>query len=643
MNRYLRPFKCLSKFGLLFCLSVFSQGVFAQHEHEHPHDGDRAHDHERCGLNHALANLVAAHPEIAEELAAYQRAVPELVEAGAAESRNGAVLTIPVVFHVIHGGQPVGSGPNLSVTRIQQQIDQTNLDYRRQNADAANTPALFQNVVGDMEVQFCLATVDPSGNATTGITRHQYTILNQNTIDNTIKGQTNWDPDRYLNIWTVTMPNDLNGVLGYAYPPLVSIVGTDLDGVVLNYLNVGNNPGANPASLGRTFTHEVGHYLGLPHPWSDINGNDGCFVDDGINDTPESSAPFYGCPGFPQFSCGNSAMFMNFMDYPDDDCMNSFTLGQKAVMRAVLQGNTTHNGVSYRGRANLVGNAATACGNVNPVGCYYLPLTPLQMGFETGQSLANWTFENTNGDLNANNLPVTWTSIANPNNGEYGPNSGSRFGMYFWNTNGTTGANDWLFTPCFEVEDQHTYRLAYSYACASSGGTVFPEKLKVALSTAASSGTVFSVLEDYPTVNNAYPNYIDEVTTFTITGNGDIYLGFQAYSLADQYVLQLDDINLTDITGVGVESVAMPDFGVGIYPNPTSGDVTVTLDITEAAETVRLTLANLLGQTVWEARRPLWAAQDQCVVPTGDLAAGIYFLQVRVGEKMVTRKIVVEK
>ncbi len=379
-------------------------GANAQHEHD---------THERCGQRSALANLVAQRPELLYELEAYQRAIPELVESGGAFPRSGAVLVIPVVFHVIHSGQAVGNGPNLSDARIQQQIAQTNLDYRRQNSDAANTPALFQNIVGDMEIEFCLATVDPNGNPTSGITRHSYNIANQNTIDYTIKGQTNWDPTRYLNVWTVSMPNDLNGVLGYAYPPLTSIVGTDLDGVVLNYLHTGVNAAANPDSEGRTFTHEVGHYLGLPHPWSDINGNGGCVVDDGINDTPQSDDAFYGCPGFPQFSCGNSAMFMNFMDYVDDDCMNSFTLGQKAVMRAVLQGNTVHNGANYRGRASVLANAVTACSIVDPGACLYLPFTPMQMGFEAGQSTAAWTIENTNGDQN-NNQPVTWAAATNP-------------------------------------------------------------------------------------------------------------------------------------------------------------------------------------------------------------------------------------
>jgi hypothetical protein len=608
-------------------------GANAQHEHD---------THERCGQRSALANLVAQRPELLYELEAYQRAIPELVESGGAFPRSGAVLVIPVVFHVIHSGQAVGNGPNLSDARIQQQIAQTNLDYRRQNSDAANTPALFQNIVGDMEIEFCLATVDPNGNPTSGITRHSYNIANQNTIDYTIKGQTNWDPTRYLNVWTVSMPNDLNGVLGYAYPPLTSIVGTDLDGVVLNYLHTGVNAAANPDSEGRTFTHEVGHYLGLPHPWSDINGNGGCVVDDGINDTPQSDDAFYGCPGFPQFSCGNSAMFMNFMDYVDDDCMNSFTLGQKAVMRAVLQGNTVHNGANYRGRASVLANAVTACSIVDPGACLYLPFTPMQMGFEAGQSTAAWTIENTNGDQN-NNQPVTWAAATNPNNGDYGPNNGNGFARYFYNTNATTAANDWLFTPCFEVEDQHTYRLNFSYACASNGGTVYPERLKVALATAAASGSVFTVLADYPNVNNAYPAYTDAALDFTINGNGEIYLGFQAYSAADQYVLQLDDIGLVDITpGAATEGIELPAFDVSVYPNPASGDFSVDFSFDEGAQDVRLTLVNLLGQPVWELSRD-GVQRETIQVPTAQLAAGLYSLQVSADGAMVTRKVVLSK
>jgi hypothetical protein len=600
---------------------------------QHGHEG-----HERCGLHAALAQLVAERPELLEELEAYQRAIPEIVESAEAAPRSGAVLTVPIVFHVIHSGQAVGVGANLSEARIQQQLAQTNLDYRRQNNDAANTPNLFQNVVGDMEIQFCLATVDPNGNPTTGITRHQYNIVNQSTIDNTIKSQTNWDPTRYLNVWSVTMPNDLNGVLGYAYPPLTSIVGTTLDGVVINYLHLGNNPTANPESQGRTFTHEVGHYLGLPHPWSDINGNGGCVVDDGINDTPQTDNAFYGCPGFPQFRCGSSAMFMNFMDYVDDDCMNSFTLGQKAVMRAVLQGNTLHNGVSYRGRAALLSHAATACSIVDPGTCVYLPFTPLQMGFETGQSIAAWTIENTNADQQ-----FTWATATNPNNGEYGPNNGNGFARYAYNTNGTTSANDWLFTPCFEVENQHTYRLTFSYACASNGGTVYPERLKVALATAAASGSVFTVLADYPNVDNAYPNYTDRVLDFTVNGDGQIYVGFQAYSLADRYVLQLDDVGLVDITpGASLDGVEVSVFGVKVYPNPTAGDFSVELDFPQRANWVELELYNLLGQPVGkEVRTDL--LHETVPFSTDGLPNGIYFLQVRSEDNAVINRVMVSR
>ncbi|HNL07510.1 MAG TPA: hypothetical protein PKH93_08050, partial [Chitinophagales bacterium] len=129
-----------------------------------------------------------------------------------------AVITIPVVFHVIHNGDAVGSSENISSNYIQAQIAQLNLDYRKLNSDAANIPSVFASVAADVEVEFCLAQRDPSGNATTGINRYNYGQASPTTsyIDNTIKPATIWDRSKYLNIWVTNIGG---GILGYATFP----------------------------------------------------------------------------------------------------------------------------------------------------------------------------------------------------------------------------------------------------------------------------------------------------------------------------------------------------------------------------------------------------------------------------------------
>ena len=112
------------------------------------------------------------------------------------------------------------------------------------------------------------------------------------------------------------------------------MVGSNIDGVVIDYEKFGQVSGTNN---GRTCTHEVGHYLGLMHPWGNDSSNPNCTSDDNINDTPQSDGPYFGCPSHPQFSCTSSDMFMNYMDYVDDHCMHMFTNGQKNVLRSILQ------------------------------------------------------------------------------------------------------------------------------------------------------------------------------------------------------------------------------------------------------------------------------------------------------------------
>ena len=250
------------------------------------------------------------------------------------------VLTIPVVFHIITDG---AGAENLSAAQIQAQIDQLNIDYR----DLAGST---DPVAADVEIEFCLASLDPSDNtmAEPGINR--VTTFGQGPftdayIDNTIKPVTSWDPNSYMNIWSA---NISGGLLGWAQFPDASGLGgmpggsggpANTDGVVALYSSIGSVANPNPAggayARGRTMTHEVGHWLGLRHIW----GDGGCGVDDFCADTPGSDAANFGCPN--TNSCTDSApdprdMVENYMDYTDDACMDIFTADQKARMRTVM-------------------------------------------------------------------------------------------------------------------------------------------------------------------------------------------------------------------------------------------------------------------------------------------------------------------
>ena len=239
-------------------------------------------------------------------------------------------IIIPVHVIIVHPpGENIGQGSNLSLARIQSQIAVINEDFRRQNADAINTPDAFPT--GDAFIEFALAQIDPQGNMTNGITRYP-TNEDFDEEELAIKDATRWDRDTYLNIWVAPTLDDL----GFAYlPGTLSLPNESRDGCAVLTFAFGG-PGfatSAPYNLGRTATHEIGHYLGLRHVWR----NDGCGSDDGISDTPLQDTSHFGCPTHPMPSCGNDGdMFMNYMDYVDDDCMNAFSAEQIAYMRQIL-------------------------------------------------------------------------------------------------------------------------------------------------------------------------------------------------------------------------------------------------------------------------------------------------------------------
>lgn len=252
-------------------------------------------------------------------------------------ARVNASRVIPTVVHVIYSN----AGENIPDAQVISQIDILNEDFQYLNADTTNTPAAFRPVAADTDIEFCLASIDPMGNPTNGINRVSMagSPFSTGNIDANIKPATSWDPTQYFNIWVV---NIQGGVLGYAQFPDASGLGglaanggaANTDGVVLLTSSVGrppNNPSPGPYNLGRTATHEVGHWLGLRHIW----GDGGCGVDDFCADTPESDASNFGCPTT-HASCGTTDMVQNYMDYTDDACMNLFTLDQKARMDVVL-------------------------------------------------------------------------------------------------------------------------------------------------------------------------------------------------------------------------------------------------------------------------------------------------------------------
>ena len=238
-------------------------------------------------------------------------------------NNQNPVVTIPVVFHVVYRT----STENISDAQIQSQLDILNEDFRRLNADADNT----WPQAADTQIEFCLASFDPQGNPSTGILRVPTTVNGFGTNDavkfSSQGGSDAWPRDEYLNFWVCNIGG---GILGYAQFPGGS---ASTDGVVCGYQYTGNIGTATaPFNLGRTATHEVGHWLNLRHIW----GDGACGASDFVDDTPDSDGPNYGC-AIGNVACSTVDMVQNYMDYSDDACMNLFTQGQTDRMLALFQ------------------------------------------------------------------------------------------------------------------------------------------------------------------------------------------------------------------------------------------------------------------------------------------------------------------
>lgn len=335
----------MNKFYFFSLLTLFSGLTFAQEKPE----AEKCWSHRAIQHQEALTPGYAAHIDEQFEVAK-----------NASLSKSNETYKIPVVFHVVYNT----AEQNIEDSVILNQLQVLKNDYQRKNADTINMRSDFDIVKGNPNINFVLAQIDPDGNPTTGITRTETnleTFIGINFMEDIERvkqtsegGIDPWNQDRYLNIWICNMEfNDTPALLGYATPPNDlsnwppgSTSGLN-DGVVIQYQAIGNNNpntvdmGDGPMNmLGRTLSHEVGHYLGLRHIWGDGD----CQEEDGIDDTPNAADKSdFDCIATKN-TCTDDIqgidlpdMIENFMDYSAEDCQNSFTQGQVDLMRGVLE------------------------------------------------------------------------------------------------------------------------------------------------------------------------------------------------------------------------------------------------------------------------------------------------------------------
>ncbi len=284
------------------------------------------------------------------------------------------IYTIPVVFHVLH----VGGAENISDAQIYNQMQVLNEDYSKTNANIVNTVASFTGIAADAQIVFKLATLDPNGNCTSGITRRY--DLNTDWTRNLSHYVYTWNPQKYMNVYVVK--SITNNAAGYTYIPGTSPnAASDCIVMLSNYVGAIGTSNSNNAN---TLTHEAGHWLNLAHPWGNTNNPGVACGDDGVTDTPITK-------GFTSCALNNAAIcnppiienVQNYMDY--SYCSTMFTIGQRTRMHAALNsGIGGRNNLSSN--ANLISTGANQVANCAPI-ANFIPTPPKSFTICAGQTL----------------------------------------------------------------------------------------------------------------------------------------------------------------------------------------------------------------------------------------------------------------
>ena len=312
--------KQLLKISIVTTLLFASEALLAQ-------------DQKTCGTNKRLKEIYAKDPSLERDHAEFIERIfkSQIKDHGV---RSGTSYTIPVVFHIIHEyGEE-----NISDAQVQNQMQILNEDFNKLNADTSLVIAEFDSLIANCHINFKLATLDPDGKCTNGI---EHIFSHETREGDDFSKLHLWPRNKYLNVWVVNKMED--NLAGYAYYPSAAAGPLAFaDGIIILDTHIGNMGTSSPEDS-RSLTHEIGHYLNLPHTWGNTNDNNVSCGNDGIPDTPETAGSPTGVCDLALSECVSGIIenVQNFMDY--SYCSNMFTLGQALVMETSL-----NSSIAYR-------------------------------------------------------------------------------------------------------------------------------------------------------------------------------------------------------------------------------------------------------------------------------------------------------
>jgi len=615
-----------------------------------------------CGTMEYLEYQMQNDPSISGKMAEIETFTNNFITENPGSPK--AVITIPVVFHVLYNT----AAQNISDALILAQLNQLNQDFARLNSDAGNTPTAFQSLATNTNIQFCLAQRDPSGNATTGIVRKSTTVTSfssNDAVKYTAQGGDNaWDATKYLNLWVCNLGG---GLLGYAQFPGGAVA---TDGVVLLYSSIGSltTPGSSaPYNYGRTATHEVGHWLNLRHIWGDANcGNDL------VSDTPTQQTSNYGCPTFPKVTCSNGAngdMFMNYMDYTDDGCMNMFSAGQSTRMNALFA-----TGGARVGLLSSLGCSApttTGCGTPSSLAAGSITTSSATLSWAAVSgavsynlqyklsSATTWTTVNTT----ATSYALSGLTAATAYQFQVQAVCASASGSYSAATTFTTTSATTTCTDNYEANETRTAgkTIATNANITAKIGTS-TDKDWFKFSTTSAARNIKVVLDQLPAdydlklFNNSGTQLAVSQNTGTTletiirntTSTGTYYVQVYGYSSAFNanscYSLRVNtsSSSFRTIEGAETESIEVQAIEeVTLFPNPSNGNFTVSV-LSDNEADVTIAVYDITSKAILSETFNSTKGENSFNLDLQGRAKGIYFVEVKHGETKTIKKLIVE-
>lgn len=615
-----------------------------------------------CGTMEYLEYQMQNDPSISGKMAEIETFTNNFITENPGSPK--AVVTIPVVFHVVYNT----AAQNISDALILAQINQLNQDFARLNSDAGNTPTAFQSLATNTNIQFCLAQRDPSGNATTGIVRKSTTVTSfssNDAVKYTAQGGDNaWDATKYLNLWVCNLGG---GLLGYAQFPGGAVA---TDGVVLLYSSIGSltTPGSSaPYNYGRTATHEIGHWLNLRHIWGDANcGNDL------VSDTPTQQTSNYGCPTFPKVTCSNGAngdMFMNYMDYTDDGCMNMFSAGQSTRMNALFA-----TGGARVGLLSSLGCSApttTGCGTPSSLAAGSITTSSATLSWAAVSgavsynlqyklsSATTWTTVNTT----TTSYALSGLTAATAYQFQVQAVCASASGSYSAATTFTTTSATTTCTDNYEANETRTAgkTIATNATISAKIGTSTDQDW-FKFSTTSAARNIKVVLDQLPAdydlklFNNSGTQLAVSQNTGTTletiirntTTTGTYYVQVYGYSSAFNanscYSLRVNtsSSSFRTIEGAETESIDVQAIDeVTLFPNPSNGSFTVSV-LSDNEADVTVAVYDITSKAILRETFNSTKGENSFNLDLQGRAKGIYFVEVKHGETKTIKKLIVE-